>query len=100
MPCSLFLVYGNVNWVKFKKIIIWSIKVQRNLFFVYTVVIVIIGLINVSAQNKPDIKGATIQFEEESHNFGKVSPDSIVYHVFDFKNTGDDTLKIFRVGSS
>lgn len=73
---------------------------KRNLFFIYIVVIVIFGLMHVNAQDKTDIKGAIIQFEETSHNFGKVSPDSIVYHVFDFKNTGDDTLKIFRVGTS
>ncbi len=34
------------------------------------------------------------------HDFGRVNQNELVEHTFEFKNTGDDTLKILRVKSS
>lgn len=43
--------------------------------------------------------GARLEFKEESFDFGLVSNDTLLQHVFEFKNTGNDTLRILRVRS-
>lgn len=43
--------------------------------------------------------GARIEFKEENFDFGEVSNDTLLQHVFVFTNTGEDTLEIKRVSS-
>lgn len=40
-----------------------------------------------------------ILFEKTVHDFGKVNKESVLKHVFTFKNTGKDTLVIERVNA-
>lgn len=47
-----------------------------------------------------DVKGAKIEFEESSYDWGTVQQGSKVKHVFKFKNIGTDTLRIARVKTS
>jgi hypothetical protein len=42
----------------------------------------------------------TVEFMEESHNFGEVAEGDKVEHVFKFKNTGSNPLKINNVKPS
>lgn len=46
------------------------------------------------------IKQATISFEELIHDFGDITQGDVVKHVFKFKNTGDDTLRLSNVLST
>lgn len=43
---------------------------------------------------------ARMEFQEETYNFGDVSGDSVLTHVFKFKNSGTDTLFIQGVRGS
>lgn len=43
--------------------------------------------------------GARIEFREENFDFGEVSNDTLLQHVFVFANVGEDTLRIRRVSS-
>ena len=52
------------------------------------------------AQNKTPTSDASIVFEEEKYDFGEVSNDTLLAHVFKFKNTGTDTLFIKGVRGS
>ncbi len=38
-----------------------------------------------------------IIFDQEEFNFGELAEGILVGHVFKFKNTGDDTLRITRL---
>jgi len=38
-----------------------------------------------------------IIFDQEEFNFGELVEGTLVGHVFKFKNTGDDTLRITRL---
>jgi hypothetical protein len=42
----------------------------------------------------------TVEFMEESHNFGEVAEGDKVEHVFKFKNTGSNPLKVNNVKPS
>lgn len=44
--------------------------------------------------------GARLVFEEENYDFGEIEQGVVLTHVFNFKNIGEDTLKISRVHSS
>jgi len=54
----------------------------------------------VFAQNEPAIQKSHLKFTEDSFDFGVLTTDSLVTHVFNFKNTGPDTIEIHNVGSS
>lgn len=45
--------------------------------------------------NKEQQKG--LVFSEQSYDFGLLESDSIVSHVFTFKNISNDTIKINRI---
>ncbi len=40
-----------------------------------------------------------LEFTEASFDFGEVTRDTVLQHVFTMKNTGEDTLHIKRVSS-
>jgi hypothetical protein len=52
------------------------------------------------AQDKAPAEKSHLEFSEDSFNFGQLQTDSLVTHVFNFKNTGSDTIEIHNVGSS
>src|SRR5262245_52891898 len=52
------------------------------------------------AKKEEAAKGAKIQFQESSFDFGTVEQGSAVKHVFKFKNVGSDTLRIEQVKTS
>jgi len=55
-------------------------------------------LSTLSAQdNRKTPSDAKIEFTEEAFDFGLMQPDSMYYHVFEFKNPGTDTLRIVGV---
>jgi len=43
--------------------------------------------------------GARLDIAEEGFNFGTVDSDTVLQHIFSFKNSGTDTLFIKRVSS-
>jgi hypothetical protein len=53
-----------------------------------------------AAQNQPQGKSVGLAFNQESYDFGRITPDSVLYHVFHFKNTGTDTVHIYNVGAT
>ncbi len=52
------------------------------------------------ADKKPQAKEARIEFAETKFDFGEVGQDKVLEHIFKFRNTGTDTLRIHRVKSS
>ena len=42
-------------------------------------------------------EGALLVLEEESFDFGEAEEGTVLTHVFNFQNCGDDTLRIRRV---
>jgi len=50
-----------------------------------------------SSANK--VKSA-LEFDHMEYNFGMVNPDTMVVHVYTFKNVSSDTIKINKVGTS
>ncbi|ABG59915.1 DUF1573 domain-containing protein [Cytophaga hutchinsonii] len=46
------------------------------------------------------VNGPVMTFEKKSHDFGDVKQGGKVTHVFKYKNTGNDTLRIDNVISS
>ena len=52
------------------------------------------------AQNYSTKSNAHLVFEEENFDFGEVSNDTVLTHVFKFENTGTDTLFIQSVRGS
>jgi len=56
--------------------------------------------INLFGQDSANSSNAKIVFEKESYDFGEVSNDTVLTHVFEFKNTGTDTLFIASVRGS
>lgn len=47
-----------------------------------------------------NVHGPQISFMEESYDFGNLAINSKAYHRFSFINTGNDTLKIFRINDT
>ena len=52
------------------------------------------------AQDITKKSDAKMEFQEENYNFGDVSGDSVLTHVFKFNNSGTDTLFIEGVKGS
>lgn len=62
--------------------------------------IVLISSLNGFSQNgKDSLKGPEFSFPKKMHDFGDIIQGDKVTHVFQFKNTGDEPLKIQRVES-
>jgi len=55
---------------------------------------------NIFGQDTENKSNANIVFEEEQYDFGEVSNDTVLTHVFEFENTGTDTLFIRSVRGS
>ncbi len=51
-------------------------------------------------KKESETKGAKMQFQESTYDFGTVAQGSAVKHVFKFKNVGTDTLRIEQVKTS
>lgn len=51
------------------------------------------------AQDSTQVKGARISVSESTHDFGEVSADTMVSHIFVIKNVGSDSLRIYRLKS-
>ena len=49
------------------------------------------------AQSHSSQPGPHIKFEQQEINLGTVDEGTLVKHIFKFKNTGEDTLRIIRV---
>jgi hypothetical protein len=66
------------------------------------VIIILILILQTSliAQNSTPKSNASLEFEEEHYDFGEVSNDTVLTHVFKFENTGTDTLFIQSVKGS
>ena len=52
------------------------------------------------AQNTVPTSDAILVFAEEKYDFGEVPNDTVLTHVFKFRNTGTDTLFIKGVRGS
>ncbi|NOX90755.1 MAG: DUF1573 domain-containing protein [Calditrichaeota bacterium] len=52
-----------------------------------------------AAQDSTQVKGPLIHFSEMTKDFGNVRGDTILTHIFAFKNIGSDTLHISRLKS-
>jgi hypothetical protein len=65
------------------------------------IVLIFLGLsIPACAQSKSDLTGKDapkIKFELEQFDFGEIVEGMLVKHVFNFINSGGDTLRIKRV---
>ena len=55
---------------------------------------------NLFGQDSRDKSNARIVFENDKYDFGEVSNDTVLTHVFEFKNPGADTLYIQSVRGS
>jgi hypothetical protein len=66
--------------------------------FILLASLIVFCVSTLSAQdNSKTPSDAKIEFTEEAFDFGLMQPDSMYYHVFEFKNSGADTLKIVSV---
>jgi hypothetical protein len=70
----------------------------KSLKFFVVVFILLQGIL--VAQNTVPISDALLVFEEENYDFGEVSNDTVLTHIFKFQNTGTDTLFIKGVRGS
>lgn len=52
------------------------------------------------ATNEPELPATTIEYFEDSHNFGEIKEGDKVSHVFKFKNTGSNPFVISSVKPS
>jgi len=55
---------------------------------------------NLFGQDSNQKSNAMIVFDQEKYNFGEVSNDTVLTHVFKFENPGADTLFIKSVRGS
>lgn len=54
----------------------------------------------VAAQNQPRVKSVGLAFDQDFYDFGRITPDSVLYHVFHFKNVAADTIYIYNVSAT
>ena len=73
---------------------------NKLLSIILVIVVIIVFQGTLLAQNNAPTSDATIVFEEEKYDFGEVSNDTLLTHVFKFQNTGTDTLFIKGVRGS
>jgi hypothetical protein len=69
-----------------------------SVILVFFVLILLQG--DLMGQDSGDKSSARIVFENENYDFGDVSNDTVLTHVFEFKNPGADTLFIQSVRGS
>jgi hypothetical protein len=55
---------------------------------------------NLFGQDSEQISKAKIVFDQDNYDFGEVSNDTVLTHVFKFENPGTDTLFIKSVRGS
>ena len=65
-----------------------------------TALLLCISLFGFQRTIAQNTEGPRIELIENSYDFGTIGRDSVVYHIFKFKNTGSDTLRIHKVKSS
>lgn len=71
---------------------------MKNLFLSFALLLgATIATNNISAQIE---KGAKIEFNKETHDYGNIKYDGDPYCTFDFKNTGDEPLIISNAKGS
>jgi hypothetical protein len=70
--------------------------------FISVIVVILVLLLqaNLFGQDSNETSNAKIVFEEETFDFGEVSNDTVLTHVFEFENSGTDTLFIRSVRGS
>jgi hypothetical protein len=73
---------------------------QKYISYIIIVALLILIQGTLLAQNTTPTSDASIVFEEEKYDFGDVSNDTLLTHVFKFENTGTDTLFIKGVRGS
>lgn len=73
---------------------------KKLISFILLVTVMIVFQGNLLAQNTGPTSDVTLVFEEEKYDFGEVSNDTVLTHVFKFQNTGTDTLFIKGVRGS
>ena len=66
-----------------------------------TFILIVFGIVFSTAAFSQDlVKSPVMSFDEKSFNFGDVKQGQKVSHVFHYKNTGTDTLRIDNIVSS
>ena len=80
---------NNVNEEIKIPLIIFSIT-----FSLFFLIIMQFSPLYAIATNKTTDSAPVISFQEESYNFGEITPEEIPTHIFKFKNTGDEALII------
>ena len=73
---------------------------NKYISFIVVIFVLILLQSTLFGQNSENISNATIVFEEETYDFGEVSNDTVLTHVFEFENSGTDTLFIRSVRGS
>ena len=73
---------------------------NKYISFIVVIFVFILLQSTLFGQNSENISNATIVFEEETYDFGEVSNDTVLTHVFEFENSGTDTLFIRSVRGS
>lgn len=70
--------------------------------FISVIVVILVLLLqaNLFGQDSNGTSNVKIVFEEETFDFGEVSSDTVLTHVFEFENSGTDTLFIRSVRGS
>lgn len=53
-----------------------------------------------TGEEMPDLPATTVEFYEDTHNFGEIKEGEKVSHVFKFKNTGENDLVLQNVKPS
>ena len=73
---------------------------KRYISLVAIISLVLIFQGTLLAQNTTEKTNASMDFEEDFYDFGEVSSDTVLTHVFKFENSGTDTLFIGSVRGS
>jgi hypothetical protein len=69
-----------------------------NVYLMLMIIMVTLVYCVLAEHNKENgLSPAKIVFKEEMHDFGDIKEGIQVEHVFEFSNSGDDTLRITRV---
>lgn len=63
-------------------------------------VCVLLGLLGFGLLQAQGVPSPRLEFEEMEHDFGVINEGDTVTHVYRFRNTGSDTLRIGKVRAS
>ena len=72
---------------------------MKKLVFLFTMVLAVFSA-NAQEEEKPEVKGPVITFEESSKDFGDITQGDKVEHVFKLENTGIAPLVISNVAAT